>query len=172
MLVGRFTIPSLAAVRAEMQIKLMDVPAAQLPVSRYAAVVGRDGIALLGRLGAPLAPAELRAPAQVDVLRRVWERHFHRHGGIEAGEVRLRPEGELPPAAEVIEPPYEPAARYRSKRKRHCAGYAALPTEACDEGRPHLITHVATTTARVHEVECTSTIQEALVGQACRPAIL
>jgi hypothetical protein len=41
--------------------------------------------------------------------------------------------GELPPAAEVIELLFEPEARYWSKRGRHCTGYAALPTEACNE---------------------------------------
>jgi transposase len=99
---------------------------------------------LLDQLGSPEVPAGLRTLPQADVLRRVWERHFERRGGSDAGAVRLRPEGELPPAAEGIESPYDPEARYRSKSGLHRTGYAAVLSETCDAGRPHLITHVAT----------------------------
>jgi hypothetical protein len=51
----------------------------------------------------------------------------------------------------------------------HWTGYVALLTETCDEGRPHLITYVATTTAAVHEVNCTAPIQEALAGLGLPP---
>jgi IS5 family transposase len=129
--------------------------------------VGEDGFLLLDRLGSPGAPEELRALPQVDVLRRVWERHFEHRGT--AGAVQLRPEGALPPAAEGIESPYDPEARYRSKSGLHWTGYAATLTETCDEDHPHLITHVATTTAAVHEVNSTAAIQQALVGLGLPP---
>src|SRR6185312_2505883 len=102
-----------------------------------------DGLLLLDHLGSPGAPEELRGLPQAGVLRRVWDRHFERRDGADAGAVRLRPEGDLPPAAEGIESPYDPEARYRSKRGLHWTGYAAVLTETCDEDLPHLITHVA-----------------------------
>ena len=58
-----------------------------------------------------------------------------------------------------IESPYDPEARYRSKSGMHWTGYVAVLTETCDEDLPHLITHVATTTAAVHEVNCTAPVQ-------------
>jgi hypothetical protein len=116
----------------------------------------------------PEAPGELRELPTIQVLRRVWGRHFVRDGGPE-GPVRLRAQGELPPSAEGIESSYDPEARYRGKRDLHWKGYAAVLTETCDENGPHLITHVATTTAAVHEVNCNAPIQEALVGLGLPP---
>src|SRR5262249_27747595 len=98
-----------------------------------------------------------------------WEGHFEGRGEA-AGEVELRPESALPPAAEWIESPYDPEARYRSKSGLHWTGYAAILTEACDTDRPNLITHVATTTAAVHEVNSTAAIQQALVGLGLPPS--
>jgi transposase len=135
----------------------------------YARAVGADGFLLLDQLAAPAVPAELRSLTQVEVLRRVWDRHFERQGGAAAGVVRLRPEGALPPAAEGIESPYDPEARYRSKSGLNWTGYAAVLTETCDEDRPNLITHVATTTAAVHEVNTTAAVQQALVGRGLPP---
>jgi transposase len=134
----------------------------------YATAVGQDGFLLLEWLEAPQAPAELRELPAIQVLRQVWGRHFARDGGP-AGPVRLRPQGELPPSAEGIESPYDPEARYRSKSGLHWTGYAAVLTETCDRDSPHLITHVATTTAAVHEVNCTAPIQEALAGLGLPP---
>jgi transposase len=142
------------------------LPRSQPEREAYARAVGEDGFRLLEWLGSPETPLELRALPQVGVLGRVWGRHFER---TDAGVVRLRPEGELPPAAEGIESPYDPEARYRSKSGLHWTGYAAVLTETCDEGRPNLITHVATTTAAVHEVNATAAIQQALVGRGLPP---
>ncbi len=118
-------------------------------------------------------PRTRSALPMVEVLRRVWERHFRRDGGPADGgpasRVQLRPEGELPPAAEGIESPYDPEARYRSQSGMHWTGYIAVLTETCDEDLPHLITHVATTTAAVHEVNCTAPVHEALVGLGLPP---
>jgi transposase len=134
----------------------------------YATTVGQDGFLLLEWLESPEAPGQLRKLPTIQVLRQVWDRHFVRDGGP-AGPVRLRAQGELPPSAEGIESPYDSEARYRSKRDLHWTGYAAVLTETCEEDSPHLITHVVTTTAAVHEVNCTAAIQEALVGLGLPP---
>jgi transposase len=139
----------------------------------YAEQVGRDGFTLLGLPETPGVPAELGSSPMVEVLRRVWGRHFRRDGdppgGGAGGRVELRPEGDLPPAAEGIESPYDPEARFRSKSGMHWTGYAAALTEACDEDLPHPITHVTTTTAAAHEVNCTESVQEALAGLGLSP---
>jgi transposase len=131
----------------------------------YAEAVGADGFVLLDRLGAPEAPPELRQLEKVEVLRLVWERHYQREGG----RVHLKSQDELPPAAEAIESPYDPEARFRSKRETNWTGYMAVLTETCDEGNPNLITHVDTTAATVHEVHSTATVQEALAGLGLAP---
>ena len=133
----------------------------------YAEAVGADGFALLDRLEAPEAPPELRQLEKVEVLRRVWERHFQR--ARRSAGCELKSKDELPPAAEAIESPYDPEARFRSKHETNWTGYMAVLTETCDEDRPNLITHVETTAATVHEVHSTATVQEALVGLGLAP---
>jgi transposase len=81
----------------------------------------------------------------------------------------MRPEGQLPTTPEPIESPYDPDARYGSKRTTHGTGYVAHLTETCDEGRPELVTHVATTAAAVHEVNSTAPIQRALAEAGLPP---
>jgi hypothetical protein len=42
-------------------------------------------------------------------------------------------------------------------------------SEACEPTTPHLLTHVHTTAATVHEAQCTEPIQQALVEKALPP---
>jgi transposase len=131
----------------------------------YARVVGEDGFALLDALDADEAAAALRALPAVQVLRTAWARHYARTGG----PVRWRADAELPRAAEGIESPYDAEARYRTKRDVHWTGYMVHLTETCDEGDVHLITHVMTTTAAVHEAHCTAEIQQDLAAKGLPP---
>jgi transposase len=132
----------------------------------YARTVGEDGFALLDALEADETAAPLRAVAAVQVLRTAWARHYERVGD----QVRWKADAELPRAAEGLESPDDPEARYRTKRDTHWTGYMVHLTETCDEGEPHLISHVATTTADVHEVRCTAPIQQALAEKDLSPS--
>ena len=135
--------------------------------------VGEDGFTLLDRLDGARGPGRAPRPAAGRGAPPGLGAALRRDGGPPGdgpgAGCGCRPEGELPPAAEGIESPYDPEARYRSKSGMHWTGYAAILTETCDEDRPHLITHVATTTAAVHEVNCTAAIQQALVGLGLPP---
>jgi transposase len=143
----------------------------------YAQTVGEDGFMLLDLLGKPETPEVLRRLPKVTVLRRVWQRHFLREGTsppassppASDGGVRLRPKGELPPAAAGIESPYDPEARYRRRGKVAWAGYIAHLTETCTDDAVHLLTHVMTTVATVHEARCTATIHQALAAKGLPP---
>ena len=42
-------------------------------------------------------------------------------------------------------------------------------TETCEPTEPHLLTHVHTTSAAVHEARCTDDIEQALVNKALAP---
>ena len=44
-------------------------------------------------------------------------------------------------------------------------------SETCEETEPHLLTHVHTTAATVHEVQCTEPIQQALVDKQVGPKV-
>jgi DDE family transposase len=76
---------------------------------------------------------------------------------------------ELPPAAESIESPYDADARYRHKRDTSWTGYMVHVSETCEPTAPHLLTHVHTTLATVHEAQCTEPIQQALVDKDVPP---
>src|SRR3954464_14959713 len=58
------------------------LPRAEAEREAYARTVGEDGFARLALLARRGAPEDLRRLAAVGVLRRVWERHFVREGGV------------------------------------------------------------------------------------------
>jgi len=143
----------------------------------YAHTVGEDGFMLLDALESAEAPAELRALPRIEALRRTWQRHYERTpcaptapGGPSGCRVRFKASRELPPAAEGIESPYDVEARYRHKRDTQWTGYMVHVSETCDSTAPHLLTHVHTTPATVHEAQCTTPIQQALIEKKVPPA--
>jgi transposase len=142
----------------------------------YAQTVGEDGFALLDMVEAVEAPPDLRMLPSIAALRRTWQRHYERTSDEAAGDrehaiyrVQFRPNRDLPPAAEGIESPYDPEARYRHKRDTQWTGYMVHVSETCEPTTPHLLTHVHTTPATVHEAQCTAPIQQALVDKDVPP---
>jgi transposase len=111
----------------------------------------------------PRDQAEHAAYAQM-----VGEAHVERAQSVRP--VRFKTNRELPPAAESIESPYDLAARYRHKRDTQWTGYLVHISETCEASAPHLLTHVHTTTAAVHEAQCTEPIQQALVAKQLPPS--
>jgi len=142
----------------------------------YAHTVGEDGFLLLDALETPEAPEGLRELPSLEALRRTWQRHYERtvRAPASPGEppeyaVRFKASRELPPAAEGIESPYDVEARYRHKRDTQWTGYMVHVSETCEPTAPHLLTHVHTTPATVHEAQCTEPIQQALVEKDVPP---
>jgi hypothetical protein len=112
----------------------------------------------------------------LESLRRTWQRHDERTGdAVLVAErdakpcVRFKANRELPPAAESIESPYDADARYRHKRDTTWTGYMVHVSETCEPATPHLLTHVHTTPATVHEAQCTTPIQQALLDKELPP---
>jgi transposase len=143
----------------------------------YARTVGEDGFRVLDALERPEAPEAARELPSVATLRRTWRRHYDRTEDTgSATRKRPRPwvhfkaNRDLPRAAEGIESPYDPDARYRHKRDTQWTGYMVHVSETCEPTAPHLITHVHTTAATVHEAQCTVPMQQALVGKALPPS--
>lgn len=144
------------------------LPREQAKRETYAQTVGEDGFTLLDALDAAEAPPDLRALPSIDTLRRTWHRHYERTPDEAAGDwehpvyrVRFRPNRDLPLAAQGIESPYDTDARYRHKRDTQWTGYMVHVSETCEPRAPHLLTHVHTTTAAVHEAQCTAPIHQA-----------
>ena len=142
----------------------------------YAHTVGEDGFRLLDALETPEAPAGLRELPRMGALRRTWQRHYERPacepaspGAHPERRVRFKASRALPPAAEGIASPYDVEARYRHKRDTAWTGSMVHVSETCEPTAPHLLTHVHTTPATVHEAQCTEPIQQALIEKDVPP---
>jgi hypothetical protein len=162
--------------RSSRRIEESRLPKATAAREAYAQTVGEDGFLWLDALDTPDAPKGLRALPSLEALRRTWQRHDERTacapaspGVSPASQVRFKASRELPPAAEGIESPYDVEARYRHKRDTPWTGYMVHVSETCEPTTPHLLTHVHTTPATVHEAQCTTPIQQALVDKDLSP---
>jgi transposase len=162
--------------RYSKRIEEAHLPKEETKRQAYAQTVGADGFHVLDALEASEAPAEVRALPMIETLRRTWQRHYERSPapgtaqGTPAGShVRFKSNKELPRAAEGIESPYDTDARYRNKRDTQWTGSMVHVSETCEPPAPHLLTHVHTTPATVHEAQCTAPIQQALVDKDMPP---
>ena len=133
-----------------------------------ASQIGADGVRLYQAATAADAPGWLREVPAVETLRAVWLQQFY--APDERGVVRWRFEQDAPPAAQLINSPYDVEARYSKKRSTVWTGYKVQVTETCDPETPNLITHVATTTATVQDVEMLPQIHTALAKKDLLPA--
>jgi hypothetical protein len=100
---------------------------------------------VLEAVEAPDAPEAMRTLPSITTLRRTWQRHYAR------------------PA------PSTPMTRYRHKRDTQWTGYMVHVSETCEPTAPHLMTHVHTTAATVHEAQCTTPIHNALLQKELAP---
>ena len=164
-------------VRYGKRVEDIRLPRNQAAREAYAQTVGEDGFHLLDALERPETPEDARALPSVTTLRRTWQRHYERmeSPGSTTGDhpvlrVRFKANRDLPRAAEGIESPYDTDARYRHKRDTQWTGYMVHVSETCEPTAPHLMTHVHTTAATVHEAQCTAPIQQALVAKALPPS--
>jgi len=145
------------------------LPEAASKRDALAATIGADGLHLLRSVYAAPAPAWLREIPAVQIVRRVWIQYYHAPD-VPDGVVRLRDPRDMPPGDRTIEFPYDPDARYHTKRTTTWTGYTVHLTETCDEDTPHLVTQVATVPATTNDVEVTATIQADLATRDLLPA--
>lgn len=161
----------------------------------YALAVGADGVRVLHALARPDTPPRLRRGRQVEVLRQVWVQQYWFDS---AGQLRWRGPKQTkdrqtrrstprrsaspghgspdPASARVpwsgleIVSPHDPEARFSHKPgKAKWVGYKDHQTETCDEGTPHMITHVLTTPAPEQDVHALDLIHTALARQGLLP---
>ncbi len=120
--------------------------------------IGRDGFHLLDALDQADAPSQAAALPAVRVLAQVWQQQFERHDD----GPHWRAPADKPPAAELINTPHDPEVRFTAHGSKTWTGYQTHWTETCDAERPHLITHVATTSTDTRDVEVIPQIHAAL----------
>lgn len=146
------------------------LPKAEAQRMALAMSIGQDGYRLLTACWAPDAPPALRIHPAVETLRRVWVQQYYRCDDPAAPLVQLRPTSEQPPSAQIISSPYDPEARYKTKRETSWLGYTVHLTETCDDDSPNLITHVATTPATTADSELTAKIHDDLAAKDLLPS--
>jgi transposase len=143
------------------------LPKGQAERQALAEVIGADGIGVLAAVYAAEAPPALRAVPAVETLRRVWVQQYY--APEPDGRVRWRAGEDLPPAALMINSPYDLEARYSLKRGTTWTGYKAHLTETCDPDAPHLVTHVETTPATTPDWHLAPVIHAALARKQLLP---
>jgi transposase len=140
----------------------------QKPAERdaLATQIGWDGLRLLERVYLDSAtPLTVREPEAVDILRQIWLQQYV----LVEDTLRLRERKEMPPAARLIQSPFDLDARYSYKREREWMGYKVHLTETCDEDKPHLITNVLTTHATEPDDQAVDPIHDDLQARDLLP---
>ncbi|MFE9883080.1 transposase, partial [Streptomyces sp. NPDC005784] len=149
------------------RIEIRKVPGGPEAVIARAEVFGRDGQKVLAGLWSADAPGRLRTLPQVQVLRQVWVHHYY---WDEEGQLRWRDGHALPPASLRFDSPYDTDAHYCTKNGTEWSGYRVHYTETCEEQRPEIVVHVATTIAPVQDGQLTGQIHDDLAQTALTPA--
>jgi transposase len=142
------------------------LPKAQAKRTAVVETIGADGYALLEAIDTlPELNCLHHVPA-VEILRRVWVQQFE----LIDGKPHFRSNEALPPPPKMICSPYDSEATYGRKLTTWWVGYKVHLTESCDEGAPHLITHVETSRAGNGDVDVTPVIHHALKEKDLLPA--
>ena len=130
-----------------------------------AVTVGDDGQWLLDRLEQD-DTGDLRDIDAVETLRAVWSRHYDKDAD---GHMRWNDDGERG-GSQVIETPYDPEARWATKRSQSWIGYKLQVTETDDPDTPHLITDIALTNAAESDMAALKDIRERQQAQDTLPS--
>jgi transposase len=131
-----------------------------------ASVIGADGGQLLAAVDAAVEQPWLAELPAVYLLRELWQTQYVE----EDGTFRWRAVQDLPPSAEQISSPYDPDARYSTKRELSWVGYKAHLTETCDPQTPHVITNVETIPATTPDDNMLGTVHQSLAKSELLPS--
>jgi transposase len=147
------------------RVENYDLPKSEAERQKLALVIGADGRQLLRALEAAERP-ELSALPAVTILQRVWDEQY-----VEtAGQVALRAIEAMPSPAGLIASPYDPQARYSTKRGMEWVGYKVQLTETCDPDLPSLIVNVETTPATTPDDNILAAVHASLAKRDLLPS--
>lgn len=107
----------------------------------------------------------LREVPAVKTLRQVWaEQYIECDGRLGWREVK-----DMPSPAALIASPYDPEARYSTKREVEWVGYKVHVTETCDAETPHVIVNVETTPATTPDDNMIACMHQSLEPRGSLP---
>lgn len=159
--------------RYERRVEAYRLPTSKTKQDAYAQQVGEDAYYLLACLEASDID-EWQSLPKIEALKIVLERHYEYKADVsdvsETSRVRWKSKKELPHAKAGIESPYDMDARFRSRYGVNWVGYEVHVSETCDDEQCHLITHIDTTDASVHEAQRTQVIHQALIDKGLSPS--
>jgi transposase len=142
------------------------LPKSETARLELATAIGTDGRQLLAMVDAAVEQPWLKQLPAIYVLREVWEAQYIE----EEEQLRWRALKEMPAAAEQISSPYDPDARYSTKRDVAWVGYKVHLTETCDPETPHVITNVETTPATTPDDNMVSVVHASLEQSELLPS--
>jgi len=128
--------------------------------------IGGDGFALMEWLQQVTTPATLLSLPEIALLRRVWIQNIV----FVDGKMTWRDPQNMHSAAQSINSPHDPEARYSIKRETTWSGCKVHLSETCDENAPRLITLVETTPATTQDSDMTAQIHAGLEAASLLPA--
>ena len=131
-----------------------------------AAAIGADGQTLLHTIAAAVDQPWLRAVPAVKTLRQVWAEQYSEVNG----QLGWREVKDLPSPAALISAPYDPEARYSTKREVEWVGYKVHMTATCDADTPHVMVNVETTPATTLDDNMIKRVHTSLEQQGLLPA--
>src|SRR5215211_501883 len=141
-------------------------PKSEAARQAFAAVIGADGQTLLRAIAAAVEQPWLPEVPAVKTLQQVWaEQYSEVNGGLSWREVK-----DMPSPAELIASPYDPEARYSTKREVEWVGYKVHLTETCETDTPHLIVNVETTPATTPDDHMVESVHASLAEHGLLPA--
>ncbi|EKU96645.1 transposase [Leptolyngbya sp. PCC 7375] len=131
----------------------------------YAQQVGEDGDYLLKCLADSEIATEGKALKTVQALEELWPYHYEYNNQVDGPSLRWKSDKQIAKKTPTIESPYDTDVRYRRRCGTTWTGYITHLSETCDDDSCHLITHVMTTDASVHEAQCVDDIHQALIDK-------
>jgi transposase len=148
------------------RVENYDLPKTDDARKELARVIGADGEKLLAAIAAAEDQPWLAQLPAIVLLRRVWEEQY----SGEPGNLSWREVKDMPSPAGLIASPYDPDARYSTKRGSEWVGYKVHLTETCDPDRPHLIVNVETTPATTPDDNMAQVVHESLDERELLPS--
>ncbi len=127
--------------------------------------IGKDGRQVLEWVYLSETPVALKKLSAVEVLRRVWIQEYYQQDD----DIQWRKPDNMPPSEKTIHSPYDPEARYGTKRENGWIGYKAHFSETCDENLPRIITNVETTSATIPDYHMAPIVHASLKKKGLLP---
>jgi transposase len=142
------------------------LPQAARQRTALAQTIAQDGLRLLSALYDEKTPDFLKQLPALEVLRQVWLQQFQ----VVEGALCWREAGNVPPAEQMINSPYDAEVRFSRKRTTTWTGAKVHLSESYDPNLPHLLTHIETTAATEPDFQTLPKIHAALEQKGLLPA--